>query len=103
MLVYKGSIEDSHAVIQFLRHEADKLRTLRKVVISPEKTVVYDINRDTMEFPGLTYGSTVLEQVLRELGVVFTSKILHDKDATSNGVKEYELTARYTWGHDRVM
>ncbi len=103
MLIYEGSIQDPHAVIQFLRHEADKLRTLRKVVISPEKTVVYDINRDTMEFPGLTYGSRVLEQVLRELGVVFTAKILHDKDATSNGVKEYELTARYTWGHDRVM
>lgn len=103
MLVYQGAIEDEREVIQFLRHESDKLRALRRVVISPEKTVIQDVNRDTMEFPGLTYGSTVLERLLRELGVVFTAKILHDRDATPKGIKEYELTARYTWGHDRVM
>lgn len=103
MLVYDGSVEDSEAVIQFLRHEADKLRALRRIVISPEKTVIFDVNRDTMEFPGLTYGSEVLERVLRELGVIFTPAILHDAGATANGVKEYELTARHPWGHDRVM
>jgi hypothetical protein len=103
MLVYEGAVDDTNAVVQFLRHESDKLRALRRVIISPEKTVIQDINRDTMEFPGLTYGSPVLERVLRELGVVFTAKILHDPAATVNGIKEYELTARYTWGHDRVM
>jgi hypothetical protein len=103
MLVYPGSVDNEHDVIQFLRHESDKLRALRRVVISPEKTVIYDVNRDTMEFPGLSYGSPVLERLLRELGVVFTPRILHDPGATSNGIKEYELTARYTWGHDRVM
>lgn len=103
MLVYEGPVDDERAVIQFLRHESGKLRALRRVVITPEKTIVHDVNRDTMEFPGLTYGSTVLERLLRELGVVFTPRILHDRNATSNGVKEYELTARYTWGHDRVM
>jgi hypothetical protein len=103
MLVYEGSIEDSDAVVQFLRHESDKLRALRRIIISPDKTVIQDVNRDTMEFPGLTYGSTILERVLRELGVVFTPKILHDRNATADGIKEYELVARYTWGHDRVM
>jgi hypothetical protein len=103
MLVYEGSIEDEGAVIQFLRHEADKLRALRKVIVSTEKTVIQDVNRETMEFPGLTYGSKVLERLLRELGVVFTAAILHDAGATSNGIKEYELTARHPWGHDRVM
>jgi hypothetical protein len=103
MIVYDGSIEDSHSVIQFLRHEADKLRALRRIIISPEKTVIKDLNKDTMEFPGLTYGSPVLEELLRELGVVFTAEILHDPDATSNGIKEYEVIARWTWGHDRVM
>jgi hypothetical protein len=56
-----------------------------------------------MEFPGLTYGSTVLEELLRELGVIFKPKILHDPEATANGIKEYEVIARWTWGHDRVM
>ena len=103
MIVYDGSIDDSHAVVQFLRHEADKLRALRKVIVSHEKTVIKDINKDTMEFPGLTYGSKVLEALLRELGVVFTPQRLHDVDATSDGIKEYEVIARWTWGHDRVM
>ena len=103
IIVYDGSIEDSRAVIQFLRHEADKLRALRKVIVSPEKTVIKDVNKDTMEFPGLTYGSTVLEELLRELGVVFTPHRLHDAKATSDGIKEYEVIARWTWGHDRVM
>ena len=103
MLVYEGTIEDEGAVIRFLRRESDKLRALRRVVITPEKTVVLDINRDAMEFPGLTYGSQVLERLLRELGVVFTAAILHDPGATANGVKEYELTARHPWGHDRVL
>jgi hypothetical protein len=103
MIVFDGPIEDPRAVIQFLRHESDKLRALRKIIVSPEKTVVQDVNRDTMEFPGLTYGSTVLEELLRELGVIFKPQILHDPEATANGIKEYEVIARWTWGHDRVM
>ena len=81
----------------------DKLRALRKVRISPEKTVVLDINKDGLEFPGLTYGSRVLERLLQELGVMFSSEALHDTTNASKGQKEFDLSARYTWGHDRVM
>ena len=49
MIVYPGSIDDPHEVIQFLRKEADKLRALRKIVISPEKTVILDVNSDSLE------------------------------------------------------
>ena len=72
IIVYDGPIDDSHGVIQFLRHEADELRALRKAIDSREKTIVMGVNKDTMECPGLTVGSTVLEGLLRELGVVFT-------------------------------
>ena len=103
MIVYTGPVDDSHELIQFLRREADQLRALRKLVVSREKTVVLDVNADGMEFPGLTYGSPVLEELLRELGVIFTPKTLHNPNATPDGVKEFLLTAKWTWGHDRVL
>ena len=103
MVVYTGPVEDSHELIQFFRREAAKLRVLRKLIISREKTVVKDVNGDGLEFPGLTYGSQSLEELLRELGVVFTPQKLHDPNATPGGVKEFPLSARWTWGHDRVM
>src|SRR5260370_307086 len=72
MIVYTGSLEDSRQLIQFFRREAANLRILRKLVISRDKTVVLDVNRDGIEFPGLTYGSATLEELLREVGGIFT-------------------------------
>jgi hypothetical protein len=103
VILYTGSIEDTEALIQFLRREAPNLRALRKLVITRERTLVLDVNGDGIEFPGLSYGSATLEALLRELGVVFSPQTLHNPDATAGGVKEYLLSARWTWGHDRVM
>ena len=103
MIVYTGSIEDSTALILFFRRETSNLRALRKLVVSRDKTMVWDVNRDGIEFPGLTYGSAVLERLLQEVGVVFTPAALHNPNATSDGVKEFTLTARHPWGHDRVL
>jgi hypothetical protein len=103
MVVYGGPVDDAGEVIQFLRREMTALRALRRVVISREKTVVLDINGDGMEFPAITYGSPVLEELLRELGVIFTPQKLHDPGATPGGVKEFRLSARFPWGQERVM
>jgi hypothetical protein len=103
MLVYTGSVEDAHDLIQFFRREVGKLKALRKIVINNEKTVVSDVNKDTMEFPGLTYGNKALDELLRELGVVFNPQTLHNPKATPTGVKEFDISAKWTWGHDRVM
>ncbi len=103
MIVYTGSLEDPDELIQFLRREAANLRILRRLTVSRDKTVVRDVNGDGLEFPGLTYGSATLEELLRELGVIFTPKTLHNPDATPDGVKEFRLSARWTWGHERVM
>jgi hypothetical protein len=103
MIVYSGPVDDEVSVIRFLRTEVDKLRALRKVRISPERTLVLDINKDGIEFPGLTYGSPVLERLLQELGVMFSAETLHDRARAPRGRKEFDLSARYTWGHDRVM
>jgi hypothetical protein len=103
MIVYTGSLEDSHELIQFYRREAAKLREMRRLIVSREKTVVRDVNGDGLEFPGLTYGSANLEELLRELGVIFSPQSLHNPNATPDGVKEFRLSARWTWGHERVM
>ena len=103
MIVYTGSVENSTEVIQFFRREVDKLRALRKLVVNGEKTIVWDVNKDGMEFPGLTYGCATLDELLRELGVVFNSQTLHNPKATPSGVKEFDLSAKWTWGHDRVL
>jgi hypothetical protein len=103
MIVYTGPLEDSRELIQFFRREAANLRILRRLIVSRDKTVVRDVNGDGIEFPGLTYGSATLEDLLRELEVIFTPKTLHNPEATPDGVKEFRLSARWTWGHERVM
>ena len=103
MIVYTGSLEDSGELIQFFRREAANLRILRKLVVSRDKTVVWDVNKDGIEFPGLTYGCAALEALLQEVGVIFNPQTLHDPDATPGGVKEFRLSARWPWAHERVM
>jgi hypothetical protein len=103
MIVYTGSVEDSSDLIQFFRREVGKLKALRKLVVNNEKTIIWDVNKDGMEFPGLTYGSASLEELLRELGIVFNKQTLHNPKATPSGIKEFDISAKWTWGHDRVM
>src|ERR1051326_3763231 len=99
MIVYSGSVEDSSELIQFFRREVEKMKALRRIVINGEKTVIWDVNKDAMEFPGLTYGSPCLEELLRELGVVFNKQTLHNPKATPSGTKEFDISAKWTWGH----
>ena len=103
MIVYGGSVEDSRELIQFFRREVGKLKALRKLVVNGQKTVVLDVYKDGMEFPGLTYGCASLDELMRELGIVFNAQTLHNPKATPTGVKEFDISAKWTWGHDRVM
>ena len=97
LAVYTGSLEDAGALIQFLRREIDHLRSLRKLVIFPDKTVLWDVNRDCIEFPGLTFGAAALEALLHELRVVFNPQTLHTPAASQSGVKE-STSVRVTLG-----
>ena len=93
--------EDSAAVVQAFRRESSRLRSLTKVVIGPAKTVIYDINRDTMEFEGLGFGAPALEGLLRELGVICNAQSL-DRAAAEGRDAEFSLSARFPWGWERV-
>jgi len=99
MIVYSGSIEDTHQLIQFLRRQAPKLKILRRLIVSKEGTVVLDVNRDGIEFPGLTFDSPALPRLLEDLGVVFDLTALVETPASADSVKEFGLGAVWTWGH----
>ena len=93
--------EDPGSVVQAFRRESGRLRSLTKVVIGPAKTVVHDINRDTMEFEGLGFGAPALEDLLRELGVAWDAQALLRAAAEGRDV-EFPLSARFPWGWERV-
>ncbi len=102
MIVYPGPLEDSHLLIQFFRREAPKLRILRRVIVSQDNTVVLDVNRDGIEFPGLTFDSPALDRLLQDLGVVYSRELLNQDAAVPGSVREFGLGAVWTWGHDSV-
>jgi hypothetical protein len=102
MIVYSGPLENTHLLIQFFRREAPKLRILRRLIVTREKTVVLDVNRDGIEFPGLTFDSPALERLLQDLGVVYSRDALDVANSTPGSVKEFGLGAVWTWGHDSV-
>ena len=49
------------------------------------------------------WSGVLLSTLLEEAGVIFTRATLHNTAATLNGAKEFRLSARHPWGHDRVM
>ena len=88
-------------LIKFCRKETDRLRSLTKIIIGPGKTIIQDINRDTMELAGLTFGDPALEALLKDLGVVYDLDVLKTAAAEGRTV-EYPLSARYPWAWERV-
>jgi len=98
---FNHKLGDVESAIQFYRRESGRLRLLAKVFISPERTIIQDINRDRMEFEGLTFGDPALEALLADLEVVYDAEAL--KSAAEEGkTVEFPLSARYPWAWDRV-
>src|ERR1041385_6065907 len=103
MILYTGSLDDRDQLVQFIRRETANMRSLRKLIVSREKTVVRDVNGDEMEFPGLSYARPMLDVLLGELGVVGGARTWRGRGATAKGLKELRRRARHPWGHERGM
>jgi hypothetical protein len=97
MIVYFDRLEDTHELIQFFRREALNLRILRRLVVTKDKTVVFDVNRDGIEFPGLTFDSPALIRLLDELGVVYSRAYLQQANLP-DGIIEFDLGNVWCWG-----
>lgn len=89
-------------VSRFIRGQVDDLSLLRRVIVEPEQTRVLDVNRSELRFPGITYGHPLLPVVLREAGASFNPATLGTPPATEDGIREFRVSAKYPWAHDRI-
>lgn len=97
---FSGS--SSAEIAQFIRHRQDDLSLLRRVIVEVGRTRVLDVNRNELVFPGVSYGHPWLETILREAGASFDPATLGTPANTADGVREFRVSAKYPWAHDRV-
>ncbi|MCW5557088.1 MAG: hypothetical protein KIT22_04525 [Verrucomicrobiae bacterium] len=89
-------------IAQFIRHRQDQLSLLRRVVVEADCTRVLDVNRSELVFPGVSFGHPWLETILREAGASFDPATLGTPANGPGGVREFRVSAKYPWAHDRV-
>lgn len=100
-LVHLHRPGDREGVKQFLLQHEREFTSWRRVLITPQGTLLEDMNRRSLYFQGLTYGDPALETLLHLVGVNFDPRTLHDPSTTLTGEKEFRVTAVYPWGYDR--
>jgi hypothetical protein len=97
---FAGSTEPEARL--FLRQQALELSLLRWVYVEHACTRVVDVNRDELVFPGVTFGHPLLELVLREAGASFDPALLAGRLPADWERREFYISAKYPWAHDRV-
>lgn len=89
-------------VSRFIREQVDDLSLLRRVIVELKQTRVLDVNRSELLFPGISYGHPLLPVILREAGASFNPSTLGTPPATEDGVRDFRVSAKYPWAHDRI-
>ena len=97
---FTGSTPDE--AVAFLAEQRQRLKTIRRVVVTADQTRVLDVNRNEVVCPGVTYGQPLLEVVLRGAGASFDPTNFHTPP-TGQQTREFGCTARYPWAHDRIL
>ncbi len=97
---FRGSSEPEARL--FLRQQALELSLLRWVYVEHSCTRVADVNRDELVFPGVTFGHPLLGLILREAGASFDPAVLDWQLPTDWQRREFYISAKYPWAHDRV-
>lgn len=94
--------ETAEDVARFIVEQRKDFKAFRTVVIRPSLTVIRDLNRNEIHFPGVAYGHDLLETVLKEAGASFDRKTIHDPPPNDEQRRELRCSARYAWGQDRI-
>ena len=87
---------------RFLRETATLMTLLRWVHVTPTETRVSDVNRAAMVFPGVTFGHPLMETVLKEAGASFDPALLLSPMPPDHPGRDFYISAKYPWAHDRV-
>lgn len=90
-------------IARFIRHRQDELSLLWRVIVEGDRTRVLDVNRSELVFPGVSFGHPWLETILRETGASFDPATLGTPGTSAaGGAREFRISAKYPWAHDRV-
>ncbi|MBL9175123.1 MAG: hypothetical protein JNL10_16410 [Verrucomicrobiales bacterium] len=89
-------------IARFIRQRQDDLSLLRRVIVESGRTRVLDVNRSELVFPGISYGHPWLETILKEAGASYDPATLGTPARTPDGTREFRVSAKYPWAHDRV-
>jgi len=95
------STDPEQVVRQFKQWEPE-MRALRRVIITQTETTVEDLNRDRMLFQGVTFGTPALRALFQAIGMQSDPRHLEEPPANQLQ-REFRITARYPWGHDRIL
>lgn len=90
------------ALTKFILDQRMVFKAFRRVIVKPDLSVIQDLNRNEIHFPGIGYGNPLLETLLKESGASFDPKTVHEPPPNDEQRRELRCSARYAWGHDRV-
>ncbi len=94
--------DDENAARLFIRRTAAELSLLRWVYVGRTETRVVDVNRDELVFPSVSFGHSLLGTILRETGASFDPAVLSGPMPEACERREFYISAKYPWAHDRV-
>jgi len=94
--------ESPEELARFILDRRQDFKAYRRVIIQPDLTLIQDLNRNEIRFPGIGYGHPLLETLLREAGASFDPRTVHEPPPNAGQRRELPCSARYAWGHDRI-
>jgi hypothetical protein len=102
MVLFETHSTDPDEVAQLCKDWEPKMRALKRAIVTPEATFVEDLNRDRMVFHGVTFATPTLTALFKALGMMVDPRQL-ESPPPGQTQREWRITARYPWGHDRIL
>lgn len=100
LAVFEDKSEE--ALIGFLRKEVPRMSTLRRVIVTPVHCELQDVNRMGLQFPGIGFGHPLLHPLMCEVGASFDPESLKEPPPNPQKTRDFIISARYPWAHDRI-